>query len=58
MYQSSMVESSYGKGKNEGKIEGRFEERLEMARKMKAQGIATNVISAVSGFTAEEISAL
>ena len=35
-----------------------YEERLEMARKMKAQGIATNVISAVSGFTAEEISAL
>jgi predicted transposase/invertase (TIGR01784 family) len=54
MYQASMFESSYVIGENKGRREG----KLEMARKMKAQGIAADVISAVSGFTAEEISAL
>lgn len=70
MYQASMVESSYGRGKiegrkegreegrEEGKREGRKEERLEMARKMKQQGIATQIIAKVTELSAEEIEAL
>ena len=45
-------------GKIKGILEGKLEEKLEMARKMKAQGIAIDVISEISGLTAEKISAL
>ena len=58
MYQASMFESSYGRGEKNGRREGRLEEKLEMARKMKVQGIAVDIISKISGLTAEEISVL
>ena len=70
MYQSSMFESSYGRGEKKGRLEGKIEgekiglekgkieEKIEMARKMKVQGMAAEVISEISGLTEKEILAL
>ena len=44
--------------KAQGKLEGRLEEKLDTARKMKAAGIAAQVISQCTGLTPEQIACL
>lgn len=66
MYQASMAESSYKRGKIEGKQEGKLEGRLEgkleekyiIARNMKRKGIDVVVIAEISGLSVKEIEAL
>ena len=45
-------------GRMEGKMEGRMEERISNARKMKARGMDTAVISDITGLSNEEIDGL
>lgn len=45
-------------GRMEGKMEGRMEERISNARKMKAKGLDTAVISDITGLSNEEIDGL
>ena len=45
-------------GHSEGLIEGRNEEKLENARKMKAMGLLTEQIQAVTGLSPETIARL
>lgn len=45
-------------GKMEGRMEGRMEERISNARKMKAKGLDTAVISDITGLSNEEIDGL
>ena len=55
------IESSYKKGLAEGKAEltAKVNERtLEIARKMKAQGLATEIIATTTGLTADETNKL
>ena len=55
------IESSYKKGLAEGKAEltAKVNERtLEIARKMKAQGLATEIIAEATDLTADEINKL
>ena len=54
----STMKTSHDKGVDEGKKIGRNEANLENGRKMKELGVATDVISQVTGLTAEEIAAL
>jgi len=64
--QASMYESTYvvgkmeGKleGKIEGKLEGKVERTLEIARALKAQNIAVEIIMATTGLTEVEIERL
>ena len=57
-YQASMYESTYVVGKMEGKLEGKVERTLEIARALKAQNIAVEVIIATTGLTQVEIEGL
>lgn len=61
-YRSSMYESTYVKGEKEGmekgEAKGRFEGKIEMARKLKKQGVAIEIIAAASGLTVEKIEEL
>ena len=47
--------STIEKGIKEGKEEGRVEEKRESARKLKKLGMATDVISQVTGLLKEDI---
>ena len=52
------MEKGMEKGIEEGKEKGRLEERTETARKMKADGLPTELISKYSGLTPEEVGTL
>ena len=56
--QASMYESTYVVGKMDGKIEGKMERTLEIAKALKAQNIAVEVIIATTGLTQAEIESL
>jgi predicted transposase/invertase (TIGR01784 family) len=56
--QASMYESTYVVGKIEGKIEGKMERTFEIARALKAQNIAVEIIIATTGLTQVEIESL
>ena len=45
-------------GRAEGRAEGRKEERILLATKMKAEGLALEVISRVTGLSQEECASL
>ncbi|MDR1830054.1 MAG: Rpn family recombination-promoting nuclease/putative transposase [Candidatus Fibromonas sp.] len=52
------IEKGKIEGKAEGKIEGKTEGITEVAKNMKSKGISLNIISKVTGLSAEEIEAL
>ena len=54
-YRESMAESTYDSGKIEGKIEGKIDGKVEVAKKMKAAGMANEIIQQVTGLSGDEI---
>lgn len=58
MIQNDVLDGAKLEGRMEGKMEGRMEERISNARKMKAKGLDTAVISDITGLSNEEIDGL
>ena len=48
----------YAEGRAEGRVEGRAEGRAEVARKMLRKGIGIDVITEMTGLSADEVVAL
>ena len=65
-YQASMVHSGYDSGKVDGRMEGRIEGeriglengKIEIAKKMKASGMANEVIQQITGLSLDKITKL
>ncbi len=57
-YQASMYESTYVIGKIEGKAEGKMETKMEIAKALKAQNVAIEIILATTGLTLEDFGRL
>jgi predicted transposase/invertase (TIGR01784 family) len=62
-YQESMVDSSYNSGRIEGRLEGekigiekgKAENKIELVKKMKAAGIAAELIQQVTGLNLDDV---
>jgi predicted transposase/invertase (TIGR01784 family) len=54
----NVKDTAFNDGKIEGKVEGKIEGIKTVAKALKAQGIAFEIIMASTGLTAKEIEAL
>ena len=58
MIQAPLLDEILAEGKAEGKAEGERSKALDTARKMKARGLATELIAEITGLSPEEIQRL
>lgn len=58
MTQNDVLDTAKAEGRAEGLAEGKKEERIEIAKKLKNMGTPSDVISQVTGLTAQEVDEL